>query len=77
IGLAYIGHFNKHTIGRTEGVYRPLIFYQLALLGYIYDGYSAHLTHEFIKFCDVKKIIPPNLPSHTSHIMWLLNVVVF
>lgn len=41
------------------------------------DEYGSHYTKEFIEFCDKAKIIPFNLPSHTTHIIRPLDVVVF
>jgi hypothetical protein len=64
--LAYqwIQHFEKSTRLRTKGVWRMLIC----------DGFGSHLTYEFIKFCEDKKILLFLLPPHTSHILQPLDV---
>lgn len=41
------------------------------------DGYGSHCNKEFIEFCDKAKIIPFKLPSHITHIIQPLDVVVF
>lgn len=67
--LAYqwIQHFNHQTKGRTTGKYRLLLC----------DGLSAHITREFIQFCEKNDIILYFLPPHSSHKLQPLDVGVF
>ena len=41
------------------------------------DGHASHISTEFIKFCNEKKIIPLYLPPHTTHLLQPLDVSVF
>ncbi|KAJ5547802.1 hypothetical protein N7513_005036 [Penicillium frequentans] len=41
------------------------------------DGFGSHLTYEFAKFYEKKKILPFCLPPHSSHILQPLDVGVF
>lgn len=65
--LEWLKHFQDLSAQSQEGAYRLLLM----------DGYGSHCTKEFIEFCDKAKIIPFNLPSHTTHIIQPLDVVVF
>jgi len=47
--------------------------YRLLLL----DCYGSHCTREFIEYYDDYKIIPFCLPSNTSYLLQLLDVLVF
>jgi hypothetical protein len=67
IALSFIRHFDKFSALRQRGAWRLLIF----------DGHGSHLTYEFITYCWDNKIIPFGLPSHTSHILQPLDVVIF
>jgi len=50
-----------------EGVY-PLL---------LLDGFDSHCTKEFLDYYDQYKIIVFCLPPHSSHLLQLLNVVIF
>ncbi|KAJ5543879.1 hypothetical protein N7494_005158 [Penicillium frequentans] len=67
--LAYqwIQHFDRSTRARCKGAWRMLLM----------DGFGSHLTYEFAKFCEKKKILPFCLPPHSSHILQPLDVGVF
>ena len=67
IALSFIRHFDKFSALRQKGAWRLLIF----------DGHGSHLTYKFITYCWDNKIIPFGLPSHTSHILQPLDVVIF
>jgi len=41
------------------------------------DGHSSHVNIEFVKFCWLKKIIPIYLPPHSTHLLQLLDLVIF
>ena len=47
--------------------------YQLLMV----DGHASHISTEFIKFCNEKKITPLCLPPHTTHLLQPLDVSVF
>ena len=41
------------------------------------DGYGAHHTYPFLKFCKAHNIIPFGFPPHTTHLLQPLDVAVF
>jgi hypothetical protein len=41
------------------------------------NEYGSHHTVEFIEYCDQAKIIPFDLPAHTTHLLQPLDVVIF
>ncbi len=59
--------FEPYTALRTKGVYRLLIL----------DGHRSHITPEFDLFCTEHKIITLCMPSHSSHLLQLLDVSCF
>lgn len=63
----WIQHFHLATRRQTVGSYRLLLC----------DGFSSHMTHELVKFCEEKKIILFFLPPKTSHILQPLDVGIF
>jgi hypothetical protein len=67
LGLRWLEHFDKFTAPCTWGSYWLLLL----------DGYGSHCTHEFIKFCTERNIIPFVLPPHTTHLLQPLDVMVF
>ncbi|KAJ5605075.1 hypothetical protein N7510_010229, partial [Penicillium lagena] len=67
VAYQWIQHFNRETKGRAIGKYRLLLC----------DGLSAHITREFIQFCEKSDIIPYFLPPHLSHELQPLDVGVF
>lgn len=67
LGLYFINHFDKRTKHCTTDIYRLLIL----------DGHSSYATPEFDTYCLENNIITECLPSHTSHILQLLDVVCF
>jgi len=67
IALEWIKHFDLHTQGRTKGVYRLLIL----------NGHGSHKTLEFTQYCINQKILLAYFPSHLTHKIQPLNVVVF
>ena len=67
IAYQWIQHFHHATKNQTKGTHRLLLC----------DGYGSHLTYEFVRFCEDKKIIPFFLLPHTSHILQPLDVGVF
>jgi hypothetical protein len=67
LDVRYLEHFNYFTESKSKGKYRMLIF----------NGYSSHLTQEFIDFCWLYHIRPFQLPLHTTHLLQPLDVGVF
>ena len=67
LALHWIKHFEKHTRNRTVGAKRLLLL----------DGYGAHHTYPFLKFCKAHNIIPFGFPPHTTHLLQPLDVAVF
>lgn len=65
--LAWIAHFEKHSARYQRGSWRLLLL----------DGYGSHHTLEFINYCEEHRIIPFGLPSHSTHFLQPLDVVVF
>ena len=59
--------FEPATAKYLHGEYRLLIV----------DGHASHISTEFIKFCNEKKIILLCLPPHTTHMLQPLDVSVF
>src|SRR5215469_3907302 len=47
IAYQWVQHFHRATRKQTRGTYRLLLC----------DGYRSHLTYEFVRFCEDKKII--------------------
>ncbi|PWW75972.1 hypothetical protein C7212DRAFT_194701 [Tuber magnatum] len=43
----------------------------------LFNGYSSHVTWEFLLYCLQNRIIPFCLPSHTTHKLQPLDVAVF
>ena len=67
LALEWIQHFYHCTASRRKGVYTLLLC----------DGFGSHLTYEFMKFCEDKKILCFFLPAHSSHFLQPLDVGVF
>ena len=65
--LAWIAHFERHSARCQRGIWRLLLL----------DGYGLHHTLEFITYCEEHRIIPFGLPSHSTHFLQPLDVVVF
>ena len=43
----------------------------------ILDGYDSHFIYQFLRYCELNKIIPLQLPAHTTHFLQPLDVVIF
>ena len=43
----------------------------------IIDGYESHLSVQFVRYCEMEKIILLHLPPHSTHFLQPLNVVIF
>ncbi|RPA88813.1 DDE-domain-containing protein [Choiromyces venosus 120613-1] len=65
--LEWLKYFERFSAQRQVGAFHLLLL----------DGYGSHCTREFIAFCDEKNIIPFCLPPHTTHLLQLLDVVIF
>ena len=67
ISLHWIRHFDQYSNKTSISAKRLLIL----------DGHGSHHTKEFIQYCDDHQIIPFGLPSHLTHLLQPLDVVVF
>lgn len=67
ISLQWIKHFERYSRRQQQGCRRLLIM----------DGYGSHDTYEFLEYCEHYNIIPLTFPSHTTHLLQPLDVVVF
>ena len=67
LALKWLSHFEAFSAKRQVGSWRLLIL----------DGHDSHSTREFITFCDEHRIILFCLPSHCTHLLQPLDVVVF
>ena len=43
----------------------------------IMDGHSSHVNLDFVRFCESSRIVPICLPSHSTHILQPLDLVIF
>ena len=41
------------------------------------DGYESHLSVQFVRYCEMEKIILLRLPPHLTHFLQPLDVVIF
>jgi len=41
------------------------------------DGYSSYINIKFVKLCWLKKIVPICLPPYLTHLLQLLDLVIF
>ena len=67
LALQWLYHFDKHSKKVQRGGWRLLIM----------DEYGSHHTREFLAYCETANIIPFGLPSHTTHLLQPLDVVIF
>src|SRR5204862_1264681 len=43
----------------------------------ILDDYDSHLTYQFMRYCELHKMILLQLPAHLTHFLQSLDVVIF
>ena len=67
LGLAWINHFNQHTVKLAKGRHRLLIV----------GGHNSHVTIEFIEYCISARILVYCLSFHSTHRLQPLNVGLF
>jgi hypothetical protein len=67
LSLKYIKHFHNQTYRRTQGKWRMLIF----------DGHGSHTSDEFLYYCWSHKIVPFQLPPHSTHLLQPLDIGLF
>lgn len=65
--LRWLKHFDEHMSKLQVGSKRLLIL----------DGQGSHHTRQFIQYCDDHNIVPFGLPPHLTHLLQLLDVVIF
>jgi hypothetical protein len=61
----WLKHFDRHTKARQVGAYQLLIL----------DGHESYLNQDFKDYCLGNKILTLCMPTHSSHILQLLDVV--
>ncbi len=67
LALHWIKHFDAFTVPEKKGAYRLLLL----------DGQESHTTANFLAFCERRRIICFVLPSHATHLLQPLDVVLF
>ncbi len=67
ISLRWLKHFDRFSQKHQKGAWRMLVM----------NDYESHHTREFLSYCENHKIIPFDLPSHTTHLLQPLDVCVF
>lgn len=67
IGVAWIEEFDKYMSAKAAGRYRLLIV----------DGHNSHYTYGFLIYARTHQILVLCYPSHTTHVLQGLDVVVF
>ena len=64
--MKYLKYFDQFTKNTCKG-YRLLVF----------DGYSSHLTQQFIDYCQENKIRPYRLPPYSTYYLQPYNISIF
>lgn len=67
LGIAWLKHFNTHTVDHTVGRSRLLII----------DGHESHNSLEFRELCQEYRIFTLCMPPHSSHLLQPLDVGCF
>ena len=67
LSFIWLQHFNRLTKPENSNEYRMLIL----------DGYDSRFTVQFVRYCELHRIILFQLPPHTSHFLQPLDVTVF
>lgn len=63
----WLMHWNRLSKASQKGTWRLLIL----------DGYESHLSFEFVRYCEMEKIVLLRLPPHSTHFLQPLDVVIF
>lgn len=67
IGVEWIKNFDKHTSAKAKHRYRRLTV----------DGHNSHYTRAFLEYARAHRIIVICYPSHATHVLQGLDVVIF
>jgi hypothetical protein len=67
LSFQWLQHWDRLSKKSQQGEYRLLIM----------DGYESHLTIQFVRYCEMQKIILLRLPPHSTHFLQPLDVVIF
>jgi len=67
LSFQWLQHWNRLSKRTQQGTHRLLIM----------DGYESHLSFQFVRYCEMEKIVPLRLPQHTTHFLQPLDVVIF
>jgi hypothetical protein len=67
LSFQWLQHWNRLSKKTQQSTYRLLII----------DGYESHLSFQFVRYCEIEKMILLRLPPHSTHFLQPLDVVVF
>jgi len=67
LAMKYLIHFHNNTYKKTRGKWRMLTF----------DGHGSHVSEEFLVYCCQHKIVPFQLPPHSTHLIQPLDIGIF
>jgi hypothetical protein len=65
--MKYLIRFHNNTYKKTKGKWRILIF----------DGHESHVSEPFLVYCWQHKIVPFQLPPHSTHLLQPLDIGIF
>ena len=67
LGMKCLIHFHNNTYKKVKGKWRMLIF----------DGHGSHISEPFLLYCWQHKIVPFQLPPHSTHLLQPLDIGIF
>jgi hypothetical protein len=67
LSFQWLQHWVQLSKRTQKGEYRLLII----------DGYESHLSMQFVRYCEMQKVILLRLPPHSTHFLQPLDVVIF
>ena len=67
LSFQWLQHWVQLSKRTQKGEYRLLIM----------DGYESHVSMQFVRYCEMQKVILLRLPSHSTHFLQPLDVVIF
>jgi len=83
VGFEWLKHFERHSKPIGEQPNQPVEMtapvseehhgYRMLIM----DGHSSHIGLDFVSFCWQHKIVPICLPSHSTHLIQPLDLVIF
>jgi hypothetical protein len=67
LSFLWLQHWDRLSRRHQKGTYRMLII----------DGYESHLSYQFIRYCELDKVVLLQLPPYSTHFLQPLDVVIF